>query len=489
LLKPDRRALAETRARRDQEPFLPEGGPAALCVLDQLVGLADPYGAAAAFQPIVEDDAGDLATVARAGAVTEHPTAAETNSVLGIVWSRGDGVEGLVGSPRSGGMACMGLAGIDHALEFRIGQKEIGDQPHRQTWLVGGFGRCHGGHGRRLDEPGRMRLRSGNTDRLQGATCIKRIGDATALGRLPLDGLGGEFDAGWFGGGDKGRDWPRCANRSGTNREGPSGRYAGGRRRNGRSRRNLCRHPRQQRGRISRHPGRDREGGRIVGRDAVDGGQARVDDRSVTGIDAAIDGSGGDDATAFLRADEAIPPGRTVGRQTGTGDRDEPPAFGKAGERGGNVAECRVGDTAPDRQCCRERRIHQHDAGPYREIEMVVDVGRVVPRDGNAREELIEQGGSDVRQFIQNEGIPGKFGEDGEKASAGREFKHEIGGRDRSRGGGGEPECDRRGKSLKRLALFGVARMRRTQGRGLREHCKECRGRGRAAAHAGSELA
>ena len=37
---------------------------------------------------------------------------------------------------------------------------------------------------------------------------------------------------------------------------------------------------------------------------------------------------------------------------------------------------------------------------------MVVDVGRVVPGDGNVRAELIEQGGSDVRQFIQNEGTP-----------------------------------------------------------------------------------
>jgi hypothetical protein len=99
----------------------------------------------------------------------------------------------------------------------------------------------------------------------------------------------------------------------------------------------------------------------------------------VAGIDAAIDGSGEDDATALLHAHKALPPRRIVGRQACAGDRDQPSAFGNARERGGHVAECCVGDTALDARGCRERRIHQHDAGPYGEIEVVVDVGPEAP--------------------------------------------------------------------------------------------------------------
>src|ERR1700679_2132022 len=101
MLQPDRRALAEAGERRDEEPLLPEGGPVALRILDQLVGLADPHGATAAFQPIVEDDARDLAALARSGAVAQHPAAPEAHRVLGVVRRGGDDIEGLVDDPRS----------------------------------------------------------------------------------------------------------------------------------------------------------------------------------------------------------------------------------------------------------------------------------------------------------------------------------------------------------------------------------------------------
>ena len=203
MLQPDRRALAEAGERRDQEPLLPERRPVALRILDQLVGLADPDGAAAALQPIVEDDAGDLAALAGAGAVAQHPAAPEAHGVLGVVGRGRDDIEGLVDDPRSGEMAGMGLAGIDHALQLRVRQKTAGDRGSRQMRPVGRLGRRDRGHRRRLDQPGRMRLRTGNTDRLKGVSFIKRIGDAAALGRLPVDGLVGEFDAGWFGGGSR----------------------------------------------------------------------------------------------------------------------------------------------------------------------------------------------------------------------------------------------------------------------------------------------
>ena len=88
FVEPDRRALPEAGERRDQEPLLAERRPVALGVLDQLVGLRDPDGAAAALQPIVEDDAGDLAALAGAGAVAEKPAAAEADGVLGIARAR-----------------------------------------------------------------------------------------------------------------------------------------------------------------------------------------------------------------------------------------------------------------------------------------------------------------------------------------------------------------------------------------------------------------
>ncbi len=99
MLQPDRRALAEAGERRDQKPFLPEGGPVALRILDQLVGLADPHGAAAAFQPIVEDNAGDLAALARAGTVSQKPAAAESHGILRLVRRGADEVIGLVNGP------------------------------------------------------------------------------------------------------------------------------------------------------------------------------------------------------------------------------------------------------------------------------------------------------------------------------------------------------------------------------------------------------
>ena len=59
---------------------------------------------------------------------------------------------------------------------------------------------------------------------------------------------------------------------------------------------------------------------------------------------------------------------------------------------------------------------------------MVVDLGRVMPRDRNARKEPAKQGGAGLGQLVQDETAPGELGEDGEKAGAGRRLQHEIGG-------------------------------------------------------------
>ena len=71
-----------------------------------LSDLRDPHRAAAALQPVVEQDAGDLAALAGAGAVAQEPAAPEAHGVLGVIVARrGDDVEGLVDGPGSGEMA------------------------------------------------------------------------------------------------------------------------------------------------------------------------------------------------------------------------------------------------------------------------------------------------------------------------------------------------------------------------------------------------
>src|SRR5918996_5028291 len=62
----DGRALPVVRERDDVGLGAAERGPVAHGVLDQLVGLGDPKRAAPTLEPVVEDDAGDLAALAGA---------------------------------------------------------------------------------------------------------------------------------------------------------------------------------------------------------------------------------------------------------------------------------------------------------------------------------------------------------------------------------------------------------------------------------------
>ncbi len=97
---------------------------------------------AAALQPVVEKDAGDLAALAGASTVAEHPATPEAHGVVGIVGRGGDNVEGLVDNPRSGEMAAMGFARIDDALELRVRQQagadDIGRQVRPISWAWAG---------------------------------------------------------------------------------------------------------------------------------------------------------------------------------------------------------------------------------------------------------------------------------------------------------------------------------------------------------------
>jgi len=111
--------LREARERRDQQTLHAQRRPVALRVLEQLVGLRDPDRLAPALQPVVENDAGGLATLAGAGAIPEHEASTEVDGVRCVVAGGRDEVEGLINGPGAGEIVAMRLAGIDD--RFKLG--------------------------------------------------------------------------------------------------------------------------------------------------------------------------------------------------------------------------------------------------------------------------------------------------------------------------------------------------------------------------------
>src|SRR5215813_11105151 len=128
----DRRALAKPRQRRDQQALLSERRPVALGVLNQLVGFRHPQGASAALEPVVEQDAGDLAALAGAGAVAEKPAAAEADGILSLIRGSGNNIERIVDAPRAGEISAMRFASVDDAFELGIGEQAVGNEIGRQ---------------------------------------------------------------------------------------------------------------------------------------------------------------------------------------------------------------------------------------------------------------------------------------------------------------------------------------------------------------------
>ena len=106
---------------------------------------------------------------------------------------------------------------------------------------------------------------------------------------------------------------------------------------------------------------------------------------------------------------------------------------------------------------------------------MVVDVGCVVPGDGNTSEQTVEQPRARLGELVQGEAATRELGMDGEEPGPGRGFEHEVGGCDRRRSARGEAELDRGGELLERLALLRAAGVGRKQHRQLGKHGEECR--------------
>ena len=178
-----------------------------------------------------------------------------------------------------------------------------------------------------------------------------------------------------------------------------------------------------------------RECRRILGRHAVDHGEAGFGAGAVARIDAAVDGGREHHAPAFLQADEILAPGRIVRGQVGARDGDQAAAFGEAREGRADMAQGGVGDAPLDMRGGRERRVHQHEAGAKPRVEMIVDVGRIEAGDGHARKQPVEKSGARFGQLVEDERCAGDLGEDGEQAGAGRWLQHKIARRGRGSDG------------------------------------------------------
>ena len=73
-----------------------------------------------------------------------------------------------------------------------------------------------------------------------------------------------------------------------------------------------------------------------------------------------------------------------------------------------------VGHAAIDMGHRREWRVHQHDARRDSGVEMIVDMRGVEAGDSDAGEQMVQQPGTRLGQFVENEGTAGELGEDGE---------------------------------------------------------------------------
>ena len=371
----------------------------------------------------------------------------------------------------------MRLTGIDHRLELGVGQHRV--DVRRQQRAIARPGRRDARHRRRLDQFGRMRLRAGNADRLQSVCLIDGISQTRTVRRRPVYGLIAQFHAvGICGDGCGGTRSGRAREVTAHGfRRGTRSRCIRFRQRHRQARRHLRLDPAEQGGDIGRGAGRCGKHGRIAGGHFFEDGDPRRERRGVPGIDRAVDRGGEYDTAALSQAGEGIPPVRCVWREVRPGDRHQPSAGSKAGQRRGDMAIAGVGHPAGDIRHCREWWVHQHHARDRRTIQMIVDLGGVEAGDVNGRKEGGEQVGAGLGQFVEQERTAGDFGEDREQAGAGRRLQHDVARRDAGGGDGGEAERGRRGKLLERLALLGAARMRRQETGDPGEGGKPCRRR------------
>ena len=150
--------------------------------------------APAAFQPVVQNDAGSLAALAGACSVAEEPTATEADSMFGIRCDRLEIVKGGIDTPVTGEIAGMSFARIDNAFELGVGKNPAGGDALRQVRAITWLRRRDGCHGNGFDQPVGMRFCIGNVDRLQPVGLVDAIRGTGLIFGLSVSQLIGEFD-------------------------------------------------------------------------------------------------------------------------------------------------------------------------------------------------------------------------------------------------------------------------------------------------------
>jgi hypothetical protein len=154
------------------------------------------------------------------------------------------------------------------------------------------------------------------------------------------------------------------------------------------------------------------------------------------------------------------------------------PPSARREERRGDVAQGGAGHAPIDVRDPVERRVHERDAWNDAGVEMIVDLRGVVTGDSDTGEQAVQQPCARVGRLIENERAARELGEDGEQPGSCRRLQHEIGRSDRCGGAGREAQSDRRRELLKRLALFGAARVGGKQAHDLGQHWQHGGGRG-----------
>ena len=200
----DLHPLAEVAERDDVALQSAQRGPVAARVLQQLVGLRQPERLLPAAQAVVEDDGGDLAALAAAGAVAQHPAPAEAHRLRqGLAFLGDEGgidlflvpviveLAAVDGLPLGADAVLrrqvpgMGLARQHDALELGVRQQAVGDDALRQHRPVGRHGMRHGGHGGGLDQRRRMLDRARHT---HGARPPRGVGAGVVGGGIGIGG-------------------------------------------------------------------------------------------------------------------------------------------------------------------------------------------------------------------------------------------------------------------------------------------------------------
>ena len=139
-------------------------------------------------------------------------------------------------------------------------------------------------------------------------------------------------------------------------------------------------------------------------------------------VNRAIDRGGEDDAPSLLKADEGVGPGRRVGRDIRAGNGDKAAAVSQSRQSRSDMAIGGVGHAPRDMRHGGEWRVHQHDRGNKRGIEMIVDLRRVEAGHRERRKKTRQKIGARLRQLVEMQGRAGHLGEDGKQSRAGGGF-------------------------------------------------------------------